>query len=622
MRESRELDCRLVDAQEARRILDRLYGYEVSPVLGRRSCPASRPAGCSPSPPGSWSSGSGPACASAPPRYWDLEGRFRVRADEQRRIFGGSLVVARRVAAGQRPGLRRRRHARHRDRGRACGSTRQAARGLAARLAGADLHRPLGRGEAVPALALRPVHDLHAAAGGRPQAALPARRTMQIAQRLYENGYITYMRTDSHHPVGRGPRGRPRPGPAALRPRVRARRAPPRTTRRSRTPRRPTRPSARPAMPSAPPSRSALSRPDELRLYDLIWKRTVASQMADARGQSRPGPPRWRVLRGRGRRVRHQSARRSNFPASSAPTSRAPTTPTPRWRTRRVRLPVARRRRRARPPRSSSPRATPPSRRPATPRPRWSRRSRIWASAGPSTYASIIGTIQDRGYVWKKGHRPRPVLDRLRRGRAARAALQHAGRLRFTAGMEDDLDEIANGAAGAVPWLRHFYFGNGSTRAQGAGLRATRRHRRPRDQLHPDRRRHRWSRVGRYGPYVQRGDERASLPEDLRPRRADPGAGRRVAAAPQGPRVIGTDPATGLEVTARSRPLRRLRAAGRQAEGRRSSRRRASLFKTMTPEIGHAGAGARSCSACPASSGSIRPTARRSSPRTGATGPT
>jgi DNA topoisomerase I len=169
----------------------------------------------------------------------------------------------------------------------------------------------------------------------------------------------------------------------------------------------------------------------------------------------------------------------------------------------------------------------------------------------PSTYASIISTIQDRGYVWKKGSALVPsftafaVIGLLERYFATLVDYS------FTATMEDELDGIATGAAETVPYLHHFWFGNGSTGLKkmisgqldeidareintipiGDGINV---------------------RVGRYGPYVEKGDERASVPEDLAPDELTVARALELLSAGTTERVVGEDHATGLPVLVRA----------------------------------------------------------------------
>ena len=202
----------------------------------------------------------------------------------------------------------------------------------------------------------------------------------------------------------------------------------------------------------------------------------------------------------------------------------------------------------------------------------------------PSTYASIMGTILDRGYVYKKGTALVPTF-------LAFAVTQllerHFDRLvdyDFTARLEDDLDRIAAGEEERVAWLRRFYFGNGDP-----GLRAL-----VTDQLEEIDAREVNSiaiprsdivvRVGRYGPYVERGEERASVPDDLAPDELTAERAAELLATPSGAeRSLGTHSQTGLEVMAR---------VGRYGpyvtevlpEGAAEKPRTASLFATMSPE--------------------------------------
>ncbi|MEO7259734.1 MAG: topoisomerase C-terminal repeat-containing protein, partial [Jatrophihabitantaceae bacterium] len=209
----------------------------------------------------------------------------------------------------------------------------------------------------------------------------------------------------------------------------------------------------------------------------------------------------------------------------------------------------------------------------------------------PSTYASIMQTIQDRGYVWKKGAALVPSWVAF----AVVGLLEgHFGRLvdyGFTASVENDLDSIAGGATSRVDWLRRFYFGandaekgadDGRISSQGGlkkliaerledidarGVNSIQLFGPDSDIL---------VRVGRYGPYVQQGgaesERRASVPEDLAPDELTPEKVEELLSAPSGDFEIGADPETGREITGKN---------GRFGPYVTDGERTASLFKTM-----------------------------------------
>ena len=199
----------------------------------------------------------------------------------------------------------------------------------------------------------------------------------------------------------------------------------------------------------------------------------------------------------------------------------------------------------------------------------------------PSTYASILGTILDRGYVFKKGTALVPSF-------LAFAVVglleQHFGRLvdyDFTARMEDDLDRIAAGDEARVEWLRRFYYGD-----DGDGLQQL-----VSDLGGIDAREINSIeigdgivlRVGRYGPYLERDGQRANVPEDVVPDELTVERATELLAQPSGDRELGTDPETGREIVART---------GRYGpyvtevlpEDSKEKPRTASLFKSMSPE--------------------------------------
>ena len=248
----RDIDYGLVDAQEARRIVDRLYGYPVSGVLWRKVN-------------GGLSAGrvQSPAVRLVVERerermafvaagYWDLAAEFPTTP-----AFGATLVGVggQRVANGAATSTIATAKSgdsappRVLDEGDAERPRRPGRR---------DLHRHLGRREAVPKLTEAAVHDLDPPAGGWPEAAALRPQVMRVAQGLYERGYITYMRTDSVTLSDTALTAARSQAPRALRTGVRAGRAPhlhPQGEER----RRPTRPSARPARPSARRRRSPVS---------------------------------------------------------------------------------------------------------------------------------------------------------------------------------------------------------------------------------------------------------------------------------------------------------------------------------------------------------------------------
>ena len=208
----------------------------------------------------------------------------------------------------------------------------------------------------------------------------------------------------------------------------------------------------------------------------------------------------------------------------------------------------------------------------------------------PSTYASILGTILDRGYVLKKGTALVPTFLAFA---VTQLLEQHYGRLvdyDFTASMEDDLDRIAAGEEQRVDWLTRFYKGtNGEPAAPGwPGLHAM-----VTDRLDEIDARAVNSielpgsdvvvRVGRYGPYLERGEERASLPEDVVPDELTPARAEELLAAPSDARELGVHPETGRPVLLRSGRYGPY-VTEEPPEGSDERPRTASLFSSMSPE--------------------------------------
>ena len=323
-----------------------------------------------------------------------------------------------------------------------------------------------------------------------------------------------------------------------------------------------------------------LSR-DELALYDLIWKRTLASQMADARGLTvslRLG-------------ATTQDGRDAEFAASGTViTFRGFLAAYEESRDDEAEREEERPLPHLKPGDELQALQLEPEGHATTPPSRYTEASLVQALeergiGRPSTYASIIGTILDRGYVFKRGTALVPSFLAF----AVTGLLeQHFGRLvdySFTAQMEDDLDRIAAGEQERVDWLRHFYFGGDGDGDQGLHALVS-------DLSEIDARAVNSLplgdsgivlRVGRYGPYVERGEERASVPEDMAPDELTVEKAEELLAAPSGDRELGVHPEWGTEIAAK---------AGRYGpyvtevlpEGATEKPRTASLFQTMSPE--------------------------------------
>jgi DNA topoisomerase-1 len=263
-------------------------------------------------------------------------------------------------------------------------------------------------------------------------------------------------------------------------------------------------------------------------------------------------------------------------------------------------------------------------------RPRWRRRQHFWrcgvcgcgfcskaaASGGyteaslvkeleargigrPSTYASIIQTIQDRGYVWHKGQALVPTFTAFAVIRLLERNLPDLVDYDFTARMEDELDAIARGEAEAVPWLHDFYFGvseagNGRRQIMRVGLHALvatgeaiEAREASRITIGQTAEGERVAvRVGRYGPYIQIGDsdQRASVPDDMPPDELSlERALEMVARAAEGDHSIGNDPETGKPIYVKEGRFGPYVQLGDREDGAEKPRM-ASLWKSMSPE--------------------------------------
>jgi DNA topoisomerase-1 len=577
--EPRDLDRRLVDAQEARRILDRLVGYEISPVLwkmvrprlsaGRVQSPAIR----------ILVERERERMAFRSAGYWDIEGTFA--ATDPAGSFTATLIQVDgvRVATGRDFGATG-----ELGSAKVIRLDRAAAEALAADLEDAPFEvsaldrRPYRRSPYAPFR----TSTLQQEAGRKLR--FSSQRTMQVAQRLYESGYITYMRTDST--------ALSETAVAAARAEVGGRYGSDYLPSKPRVYRSKVK-NAQEAHEAIRPAGDTFRTPEEVagevpseqaRLYDLIWKRTIASQMSDAVGESVA--------------VRVAGTSRSGRPAEFAASGKVITfpgflrayvegsdDPDAALEDEERRLPpleVGR---------ALSAEALEPKGHETKPPNRYTeaslvRRLEELGIGRPSTYASIIQTIQDRGYAFKRGSALVPSFTAF-----ATVALleQHFRTLvdyDFTARMEDDLDDIAAGDREATPWLAEFYFGNGRPglkRAVSEGLgEIDAREVNSIPIGDDDEDRPIVVRSGRFGPYVQRGEDTASIPEDLPPDELTVEKAAELLDQPNGERVVGTDPETGSDVLAREGRYGPYVQLGQAGGGTKP--KTASLFKGMTVE--------------------------------------
>ncbi|GAB7067916.1 type I DNA topoisomerase [Mycobacterium hodleri] len=571
----RDLDIDLVDAQETRRILDRLYGYEVSPVLWKKVAPK-------------LSAGRVQSVATRiivqrerermafrSAGYWDVTAELDASVSDAEASppkFTAKLnsVDGKRVASGRDfdslGGLRKPDEV--------LVLTEQAASALAGNLRGAQLsvasveQKPYTRRPYPPFM----TSTLQQEAGRKLR--FSSERTMSIAQRLYENGYITYMRTDSttlSETAINAARNQARQlyGEEYVHPTARQ------YTRKVKN--------AQEAHEAIRPSGDVFQTPgqlhsaldnDEFRLYELIWQRTVASQMADARGTTlslriagAASSGEQVVFSASGRTITFAGFLKAYVESldeqaggeADDAESRLPNL-TQGQRVDASDLTA------------DGHTTSPPA--------RYTEASLIKSLeelgiGRPSTYSSIIKTIQDRGYVHKKGSALVPSW-------VAFAVIglleQHFGRLvdyDFTAAMEDELDEIASGNERRTNWLNNFYFG-GDHGVDGSIARAGGLKKLVGGNLEEidarvvnsiklfddDQGRAINVRVGRNGPYLERmipdpdnpGElkpQRANLKDELTPDELTLELAEKLFSTPQEGRSLGVDPESGHEIVAK-----------------------------------------------------------------------
>jgi DNA topoisomerase-1 len=582
----RELDRHLVDAQEARRMLDRLYGYEVSPVLWKKVMPK-------------LSAGRVQSVATRivvererermafiRAGYWDLEATFeKIAASEAGTpaTFGAKLLEldGKRVASGKD-----------------FDDTGKLSRADAVVLAEADAAALVtaldGADYAVRSVEPKPYRRRPSAPfmtstfqqeAGR-KLGMSSAMAMRGAQSLYEKGLITYMRTDSTTLSGTAVEAarnvvKSEFGEKFLpsEPREYATKSK----------------NAQEAHEAIRPAGEAFESPasvakqvakSEARVYELIWKRTVASQMTDATGETvsvrvgaKASDGRDAEFAASGTIISHQGFRRAYIEETDGDADESESKQLPA-------LAVADK---------VSSDAISADGHETQPPARYTEASLVKKLADleigrPSTYASIMGTLQDREYVWKKGSALVPSFIAFSVVGLLEKHFPDLVDYNYTRRMEEDLDSIAGGTGEAIPWLKKFYFGNEETE----GLK----HKVDERLGEIDARAINSiplgvtddgevvvARVGKYGPYVQRGEnDTASIPDDIAPDDLTvERAVEYIENAAKGPLSLGEDPDTGMDVYVMTGRFGDYVQLGEMVDGE-DKPKRASLFSSMTTE--------------------------------------
>lgn len=537
----REVDEQLVRAQETRRILDRLYGYEVSPLLWRKVKPRLSAGRVQSVAVRLIVERERERMAFVSGIWWDLLGQF-AKSDQQQLEATMTSVDGKKIPSGK-------------DFDSSTGKLKsddfalldeQGARDLAERIANAEFRVTKVEEKPYTSRPYAPFTTSTLQQECNRKLGFTARRTMQVAQSLYENGHITYMRTDSTNlatvavddarKLVQSNYGdqylpdQPRIYKSKVKNAQEAHEA--------------IRPAGHPfELPDA--MRAKLNR-DEYRLFELIWKRTIASQMADARGR--------RIsitIEGDGC-VFTVSGKTIDFPGYLRAYVEGSDDPSAELADQEKLLPSVTE--------GEALRCTNlEAKEHATQPPgRYSEASLTKALeergiGRPSTYASIIDTIQARNYVFKKGSALVPTWVAFSVVKLLEEHLAGLIDYQFTAQMEDDLDAISRGEQQSVDYLQSFYFGD-----KAPGLKKQLEHKV--DEIdpaaigriyigQPDEGEPIYVRVGRYSPYLEQGDRTASLVEDIAPDEVTVSmALELLEQAAQGDEPLGTCPDTGKPV--------------------------------------------------------------------------
>ena len=543
---TRDLDYHLVDAQETRRVLDRLYGYRLSPVLWKKVMPRisagrvqsvatrlivererERMAFIS----SSWWDLTADCAAGFKARLLSLDGK-RVAATND---FDDSGALKEKSAAN------------------ILLLNEASAKELTQNLHGTSLvvksteESPRTERPKAPFTTSTMQQD----AGSR--LGWGAQITMRVAQRLYENGYITYMRTDSVT-LSQSAITSAREQAAALYGREYIPASPRIYEGKSKN--------AQEAHEAIRPAGDVFKTPgelapelsrDEFALYDLIWKRTIASQMSDAKkmqmrvdfdattktGQSAIFRANGSVVTFPGFLAAYEDVQEEGAVDADESSKRLPAMAV--GDTMSVNNYSC-----------EGHETKPPAR---YTEPTLVKKLEELGIGRPSTFASIISTIQDRGYVAKRG---RALVPTFLAFSVTGLLEQHFAKLvdyEFTASMEEDLDKIASGEADRVEWLTTFFYGHDDVpglEALSQDLGAIDAQQINTMKMGDDIE----IRVGRYGAYIQQGvgDERkfANIPENMAPDELTLPVAIELLARPSGERELGIEPATGFPLIAKS----------------------------------------------------------------------
>jgi DNA topoisomerase-1 len=577
---TRDLDMQLVDAQETRRLIDRLYGFEVSPVLWRKV-----QAGLSAGRVQSVATRlivekERERIAYKRASYWDIEGTFDPQS------FNANLVAVdgKKIAQGKDfDSLAQLKDASivHLD--------EDVAKSLCTSLSGAKFEvrsvddRPYSSKPKAPFM----TSTMQQAASGRLKWG--AQRTMRVAQALYERGYITYMRTDSTT-LSDTALNAARKQAAELYGSDHVSEAPRRYDRKVKN--------AQEAHEAIRPAGDVFRTPaevagelvgDEFALYDLIWKRTVASQMADAKGTT--ATIRIGATSGDGRDAEFSaSGTVITFRGHMAAYDDADEDQDEKNEARR--LPAVK------VGDSVTAVSLDPSGHSTNPPARYTEATLVQkleelGIGRPSTYAAIVSRIIDQGYVWKRGSALVPHFLAFTVTRLMEENFTQLVDYDFTASLEEVLDEVANGEQGRLEVLKRFYFGEKTEGSIFPGLA-------PLVSVYGDIDARAMAslpidghegiiRVGKYGPYLERGEgetlQRANIPQDLAPDEMTAEKAEELFNAPSGERELGVDPETERVIMAKTgRYGPYFTEVLPEGSPKKEKPRTASLFSTMDVE--------------------------------------